>query len=75
VSEPVVAKELMEFRLGDEYDRDKLWLRFEVGTLTLQAITSDSQYSDQTLDIPVERVTQLLKWIEQVEKSMHGERE
>lgn len=70
-----MAAELMELRFGNEYDRDKLWFRFEVGTLHIKAITGDSQFSDEEREMSLEDVQRLLKWITFVEASMHGERD
>ena len=67
-----MALELMEFRFGEEYDSDKLWLTYKVGTTEITVTTSDSQYGDRTGVLIEGNISQLREWLSKVDGRMHG---
>lgn len=60
--------ELMEFRLGDEYDENKVWFRHRVGTPEVDIVTGDSQHSDRIFVMNEGNVAQLRAWLAEVDR-------
>lgn len=44
-----MATEFLQFRIGDEYDSDKLWLTYEVGTTEI-TVTDRRTFSHPQVD-------------------------
>jgi hypothetical protein len=67
------SSERMEFRFGGENDPDKVWFVYDVGSMRLEIVYSDSQFADQSLTMESGHFSQLLDWMRRVDRRMHGE--
>jgi hypothetical protein len=66
-----MATELMEFRIGDEWASNRLWLTYQVGDTQITMHTKDSQGNDEVLVINEGNLAQLREWLANVDSRMY----